>query len=242
VANSREVASQFEAIVDASIPVRVIPFLTADQSVAPPLPLEACGVRELRVVYLGRVVPHKRPDMLVREWGRLTAPELLGPARLDIYGYSDLPEFASDLERMIRRSGLEQRIQIHGPYSHDDVDSIMRAADMVVLPSLWEGLPIVLVEAMQRGVPVVTTNVGGIEEFGECNADIIITPSDWDAFVRGMQTMAARLRRGEIDSVRLHRWAEDRYGHSTVSLKWLSALLNPAMFFSFERDGRTNFS
>jgi glycosyltransferase involved in cell wall biosynthesis len=167
----------------------------------------------------------------------LTAAEFLGPARLDIYGYSDPPEFVSDLQRIVSSSGLEQRIRIHGPYSHDDIDSIMRAADMVVLPSLWEGLPMVLVEAMQRGVPVVTTNVGGIEEIAECNADVVITPSDWDEFVKGMQTMAARLRRGEIDSVRLHRWAEDRYGYSTVSSKWLSALLNPAMFFGFKRDG-----
>jgi glycosyltransferase involved in cell wall biosynthesis len=107
---------------------------------------------------------------------------------------------------------------------------------MVVLPSLWEGLPLVLVEAMQRGVPVVTTHVGGIEEFSEGNADIVITPSDWSEFANGLQTMAARVRRGDVNSGRLHRWAEDRYGYAAVSSKWLSALLDPAGFFSAEQE------
>ena len=228
VANSRRIAYQFQSVVGASIPVKVIPFLTASESLPAPPRLQARGDRELRVVYLGRVTPHKRPDQLVREWGGLTSVGPLGPARLDIYGYSDPPDFISDLAQVVRSRGLEQKVRLHGPYSHDEVDSIVRSADMVVLPSLWEGLPLVLVEAMQRGVPVVATDVGGIEEFAEDNADIVITPSDWGEFVKGLQTMAARLRRGDVNSFELHRWAEDRYGYATVSSKWLSALLDPA--------------
>ena len=201
VANSRRVASQFYPVVSPSIPVKVIPFLTAGESLAEPPPSSACGDRELRVVYLGRVSPHKRPDQLVREWRELTTAGPLGPARLDIFGYSEPSNFARELEQIVKESGLEREVCLHGPYSRDEVDSIICSADMVVLPSLWEGLPLVLVEAMRRGVPIVATDVGGVEELADGNSDVIVTSSDWAEFANGLQRMAVRIRRGEINSV-----------------------------------------
>ena len=239
VANSRRIASQFPPLVGSSIPVKVIPFLTPGESLPTAQTASARGSNELRVVYLGRVTPHKRPDQLIKEWRQLTNGRPLGPARLDIYGYPDPPDFLNELKQLVKRSGLEQEISLHGPYGFDQVDLIIRSADVVVLPSKWEGLPLVLVESMRRGVPIVATGVGGIEEFGDGNPDVIITQSSWTDFVNGLQEMAARLRRGDINSVRLQRWAEDRYGYTTVSSKWLSALLDPFIFFhSDEKFGK----
>jgi glycosyltransferase involved in cell wall biosynthesis len=112
------------------------------------------------------------------------------------------------------------------------LETILATADLVVLPSLWEGLPLVLVEAMSRGVPVVTTNAGGSAELGEANADVIVTGTEWDSFKIGLNEMARRLREGLIDSVRLHQWTESKYGYDVVSAQWIDALLRPGAFFS----------
>ena len=105
------------------------------------------------------------------------------------------------------------------------VPEILAQADLVVLPSEWEGLPLVLVEAMQHGVPIVATDVGGTRELGQNNPDAVITAPAWDAFVDGLRLLAGKLRAGEIDALRLHRWTESRYGTDVVAPQWLHILL-----------------
>jgi glycosyltransferase involved in cell wall biosynthesis len=238
IANSHVVAHQFDPFIGA-IPVRVIPFLTAAKAAPLPLPRAAAGARELRVAYIGRLAEQKRPDVLVKEWKSFSAGPVLGPARLDVYG-SDSGIRASDLNQLVADAGIASMVKIHGPYSPDELDRILGAADVVVLPSTWEGLPLVLVEAMQRGVPVVTTNVGGSMEFADGNSDVIITGSQWDSFVAGLKEMAGRLRAGNVDTIRLHNWAESRYGHGVVSAKWLDALLRPNEFFGLNHATASN--
>lgn len=103
----------------------------------------------------------------------------------------------------------------------------------MVLPSLWEGLPLVLVEAMLHGVPFVASAAGGTEELGDANPDVMVTTTKWEDFETGLLAMAAKIRAGEIDSERLHRWVETRYGFAAVSQQWLKCLLSPQQFFDY---------
>jgi glycosyltransferase involved in cell wall biosynthesis len=235
VANSLGVADQFRPFV-GRIPVKVIPFLTSDQPSPVPSPRPAVGDRELRVVYLGRVIEHKRPDVLVRQWKSLTASGPIGPARLDIYGWDATGKLIPTLRRIASETGVENTVTLHGSYEPDQLDRILAAADVVVLPSEWEGLPLVLVEAMQRGVPIVSTNAGGSAELGRENPDVRITSIDWDDFVNGLREMAGLLRAGKINAVRLHHWTEARYGYTGVARLWRAALLRPREFFGSGED------
>ncbi len=65
-------------------------------------------------------------------------------------------------EARARELGLEPFTRFLGQL--DDVGPLLLAADAVVMPSRWEGLPLVLLEALARGRPVVATPVGGIPE------------------------------------------------------------------------------
>lgn len=60
--------------------------------------------------------------------------------------------------------GVEERVQFLGPMSHDAVLQWLESIDLYLQPSLTEGLPRALIEAMSRGVPAVGSAVGGIPE------------------------------------------------------------------------------
>lgn len=231
VANSRIVAERMHDFWPRK-PIRVIPFLTSDRPT--PEPEGRCGVGSnlLRVVYLGRLVAQKRPDELVRRWRHLSQQPGLAPARLDVYGFDPGGQMLNELRAYVRTSGLNETVRIHGEYDLAELPRILKETDLVVLPSLWEGLPLVLVEAMLHGVPFVATAAGGSEELAENNSDVTVTSTEWGDFEAGLIVMAGKIRAGSIDPARLRAWAEQRYGYSAVSEKWLRCLCQPREFFN----------
>jgi glycosyltransferase involved in cell wall biosynthesis len=231
IANSAVVRDQFFSHWP-KMPVRVLPFLTASAPTAAPSPRPAVGGRTMRVTYLGRIVGHKRPQELVRCWRQLTSTAPLAPAHLDVYGYDTEGRVMEVMRETIVAQNLGDQITLRGGYDQGALDSILSDSDLVVLPSQYEGLPLVLVEAMQRGVPIVACAAGGVAEFADNNPDVIVTSTNWDDFTAGLVAMAARLRAGQIDAVRLHHWAETRYGYEAASKLWLEALLRPRQFWN----------
>ena len=71
-------------------------------------------------------------------------------------------ELRAELEEQSRHLGIEDRVMFLG--SRTDVPSLLRQMDLFVLPSLWEGLPTVIMEAMACGVPVIATDIPGTNE------------------------------------------------------------------------------
>ena len=69
------------------------------------------------------------------------------------------------LEERTARLGLEKRVHFLGTV--EDLGPLLAAADTVVLPSRWEGLPLTLLEAMARARPVIASAVGGVPEVVE---------------------------------------------------------------------------
>ena len=229
VANSRSVGQQIEELL-GHLPVRTIPFLTSNAPIHPPA--KRIPQRTLRIAFLGRLVPHKRPERLIEAWPDWAARAPIGPARLDLYGGGPGDE-ENRFRGRIAELGLQDSVRVHGAYAIRDLPEIFEEIDIVVLPSIYEGLPLVLVEAMQRGIPVVATSAGGTAELGDDNPDVIIAEgTDWDKFAAGLEAMAERVRAGEIDSLRLHGWTESRYGFQRVAEAWRHALLMPESFFA----------
>ncbi len=89
------------------------------------------------------------------------------------------------MERLVGDLGLEERIHFLGTRS--DVPSILAASDLFILPSLWEGLPMALVEAMASELPVVATRVSGTNEVMiEGETGVVVEPGDSHMLAEGI--------------------------------------------------------
>ncbi|MCC6018711.1 MAG: glycosyltransferase family 4 protein [Candidatus Verstraetearchaeota archaeon] len=68
------------------------------------------------------------------------------------------------LQSMVKKNGLEDHVMLAGGRRHEEIPIWMNASDIFILPSLQEGFPTVIPEAMACGKPVVATKVGGVPE------------------------------------------------------------------------------
>jgi glycosyltransferase involved in cell wall biosynthesis len=103
--------------------------------------------------------------------------------RLVILGEGGL---RSRLEKKIRELGVRRRVLMPGYV--ENAQNYLRLFDMFIISSLSEGLPIVLLEAMQAGVPIVATSVGGIPAaLDDGRAGLLIEPGNVGAIKQGVE-------------------------------------------------------
>jgi L-malate glycosyltransferase len=94
--------------------------------------------------------------------------------RLAVAGTGGLAEF---LQQSIRELGIEYRANLVGYV--EDVESFIAALDIFVLPSLWEGLSLVIAEAMAREKPIIATDVGGTaEQIIDGETGLLVSPKN----------------------------------------------------------------
>lgn len=153
------------------------------------------GLRLL--VAAGRLVPQKRHDLALSALARLPGAALVivgtGPLRVQ-------------LERQVEELGLGDRVRLLG--GRTDVRAILGAADVVVQPSDWEGLPLVVLEAMSAARPVVVSRSRGLRELIRDGVDgLLVDPGDACALAASIDAvltdaaLAARL--GEAAAARV---------------------------------------
>lgn len=137
---------------------------------------ERLGIRAPTVIgTVGRLEKPKGHIHLIRAMRRVREknPDL----RLLIAGSGSLE---SVLKSEAARQGVDQSVIFLG--SRRDIPDVLKAFDIFVMPSLSEGLPVALLEAMSSSIPVIVTPVGGIPEFVNDGVNgIIVPPSDESA-------------------------------------------------------------
>ncbi len=95
------------------------------------------------------------------------------------------------IETQAQSWGLAEALVLTG--FRDDVASVMQSVDLLVLPSLWEGFGIVLIEAMAAGKPVVSTRVSSMPEIVEHGTTgLLVPPADADALAAGICQLLER--------------------------------------------------
>ncbi|MBY0396427.1 MAG: glycosyltransferase family 4 protein, partial [Thermoleophilia bacterium] len=138
------------------------------------------------ISYVGKLVPRKGVDILIEAMGILQRRQ--GGAPLLVA--AGIGELREPLEARAAALGVADRVRFVGKVPHDDVGWWMAAGDVFVLPSLSEGLPTVVCEAMNCGRPVVATAVDGTPEIvRDGETGLLVPPSD----ARALADALARL-------------------------------------------------
>jgi len=109
-----------------------------------------------QLLYAGKLDSSKGVPWLLRSLKRVDAPW-----HLHLVGAGSGPEKDLCLELAASHG---QRVTVHGVLSHEKLGALMRRSDVFVLPSFFEGLPLVLLEAMACGCRIVTTDLPGAKE------------------------------------------------------------------------------
>jgi glycosyltransferase involved in cell wall biosynthesis len=125
----------------------------------------------------------------------------------------------SELRALAAELGIETRIRFLGPRS--DMAAILGIFDVYVLPSLREGLPLALLEAMAAGCPIVATEVGGVPSVVEPGVTgELVPPKDPDALAAGILSLLAdeRLRRKFSEAG--PRLVRDRYSVEAMTRRY----------------------
>ena len=139
------------------------------------------------ILFVGRLRHAKGLDVLLHALAGLP----VAGYQLRIVGDGELRK---SLENLAVTLGVRDKIVFLGFRS--DVTALMSSADCLVLPSRWEGMPNVVLEAMAIGLPVVATRVGGIPEVIEHGlTGWLVPPEDPLALAAALATALADRRR-----------------------------------------------
>jgi glycosyltransferase involved in cell wall biosynthesis len=137
------------------------------------------------VIEVARLAPVKGQHVLLEALVHIDASAILVGADLERGGAYEL-----ELRADAARAGVSDRVVFAG--YRDDVAALLAGCDVFCLPSFAEGLPLVVLEAMAQGKPVVATPVGGTPELvvdGETG--VLVPPGDADALARALTELLA---------------------------------------------------
>lgn len=140
------------------------------------------------VLTICRISPEKGLNYLIEASRTIT--EKFPKAKIIIlgsfgaYASSREKKYLEELTGLISKYNLQQSITILETSPHSEIPKYLSVADVFVLPSLSEGFPLVVLEALSVGVPVVATSVGGIPDvlINEINS-LVVKPKDVEGLV-----------------------------------------------------------
>jgi len=138
---------------------------------------------EVLLIFVGRVVPIKRLDVLLNAVAKVRASD----PRLRLALVGDGGE-RPGLERQAVELGIDRDVLFLG--YRRELRPLFAAADLAVLSSDNEGTPVSLIEAAAAGLPAVTTDAGGVREVVGEETGIVVPCGDTDALASGILRMA----------------------------------------------------
>jgi glycosyltransferase involved in cell wall biosynthesis len=165
----------------------------------------------MRCIYLGRLDPEKRIDLMIHGFARL---EDRSGVSLTIVGDGDC---RSELEALVLQLGLRDCVTFSGAVG--DVTASLQAADVFVSTSISEGMSNALLEAMSFGLMPLVSDVSGVADVvGDNRSGLLFVAGDLEAFTRRLHTaltMPAVTRRAFGRAARTT--VEERFGIDCVA-------------------------
>ncbi len=189
---------------------RLFPFeYSVEQSEQIDLPQH--GNHLFQILFVGQLIPRKRVDLLIRAFAQISS-QTVG---LVIVG--DGPEKAR-LQRLSEELGIADNIIWHGTVPNQRARRLMTEADLLVLPSRYDGWGAVVNEALMAGTPVICTDhCGAADLLQESWRGEVVPRNDVDALAGALQR---RIEQGPVTPAlraRIRAWANCITGKSAAA-------------------------
>jgi glycosyltransferase involved in cell wall biosynthesis len=142
--------------------MHVMENVIADAAPPAPLPVREDGV--LRAGFFGQI-SFLKGIQVIFDAAAILEDEGVDNIIINVHGdHTGQPEeFRAEFLASLAKAG--RNVRFHGPYDNARVDPLMRAQDVVLVPSVWwENSPVVIQEARRNGVPIITSDIGGMAE------------------------------------------------------------------------------
>lgn len=174
-------------------------------------------VRSVRFGYMGRIIPVKGIDLLIHSFRQVQ-----GNAELSIFGNAG--NHALYLEECRRG---DKRITFRGAFDNSRLSEVLNKMDVLVVPSIWlENSPLVIQEAHLAGIPVITSNAGGMAELVRDGVDGFLFPLGDQVALRDLLQKIVDspevLDKMSVDPLRIRSIEDDAQGCMAAYRKLLS--------------------
>ncbi|KAF2843730.1 glycosyltransferase family 4 protein [Patellaria atrata CBS 101060] len=211
--------------------------VTSPIDVRPPPPQHLGPHDTITIVVISRLFYNKGTDLLIAAIPRILASH--PNVRFIIAGSG--PK-AIDLEQMLERNVLQDRVELLGPVRHEEVRDVMVRGHIYLHPSLTEAFGTVIVEAASCGLYVVCTRVGGIPEVLPNHMTEFAKPEEDDIVLATGRAIAA-LRANKIRTERFHELVRSMYSWTDVAERTervydgISGVLSEEEFYGYHAPG-----
>ncbi len=136
----------------------------------------------VNLLHIGRFNEQKNHKMLLSVFAKLHRED--PRCRLWLLGDGEL---RPEMEKLARDLGISEQVRFCGAQS--DVHPYLHDADIFLLPSLYEGMPMTIIEAMGTALPIVATEVGGVPDMLKNGEDGLLTPCEEDAVLEAIRKL-----------------------------------------------------
>jgi glycosyltransferase involved in cell wall biosynthesis len=175
---------------------------------------ELLGGEYPMVTNVARMVPQKAQNFLIQ------AAAIVAKTRPDVrFVMLGGGPLQADLEAQARECGVEQQVVFAGFRS--DVPDVLAASEVFVLSSLWEGMPVALLEAMAAGCAAVCTDVGGVGQVLQHEqTGLLVTPGDAEALAAALLRCLDDPAYARQLATTGQEWVTREYGMRAWVRKW----------------------
>jgi len=165
-----------------------------------------------KLIHVSSLDPvQKNPLLMFHAFAEISKwkPEM----QLHIVSDGDFSQFKQE----IKQFNIDKNIIFHGTLDANEIAALLQNSDLFVLTSRFENLPCVLIEAISCGLPIVSTNVGGIKELVPSEHGQLVPSEDLEALVSAIKEQLTRL--DKYDSNEMHQKASEKFSYHTIGTR-----------------------
>ncbi len=168
------------------------------------------------LLFVGRLRIRKGLEVLLEALAQVRAE--LPEVRLLVAGDG---EHRESVERALLRLGQEQAVDLLGRCDGERVQELLRSSRALVVPSIYEGMPLVVLEAMEAGLPVVASRVSGMPEVVEDGESGWLVPAERPGLLAAaLREVLTRPEEAKRRGSRGRQLLEERFRPDTVAALW----------------------